>query len=95
MYKRYLYSRNCSGVSRNMQDPELFSRAILDFLFGFFFGLFVRVRLITLRIQIYDVPPYKTYSGVFYISYWIWIGFFGLSSVQTLVYGFYAQTYFE
>ncbi|CAG7875691.1 unnamed protein product, partial [Brassica rapa] len=30
-----------------------------------FFGLPIRVQLITLRIQIFFVPPYKTCSGIF------------------------------
>ena len=48
------------------------------YLFGFFnfFGLPVRVRLITLRILICFVPPYKTHSDIFYISNRIQIGFF-------------------
>ncbi|CAF1789334.1 unnamed protein product, partial [Brassica napus] len=37
---------------------------ILTINFGFF-GLPVRVRLITLRVRIFFVPPYKTRSGIF------------------------------
>ena len=68
------------------------------YLFGFFgffriFGLPVRVRLITLRVRICFVPPYKIHSGIFYISDRVRIGFFGSGSVRISDYGFYAQAY--
>ena len=51
-------------------------------IFGFFwffrfFGLSVRVRLITFRVRICFVPPYKIYSDIFYISDRVRIGFLG------------------
>ena len=42
-----------------------------------FFGLSIRVRLITLRVRIYFVPPYKIHLDIFYISDRVQIGFFG------------------
>ena len=70
------------------------------YLFGFFdffwfFGLSVRVRLITLRVRICFVPRYKIHSDMFYISDRIQIRFFGSGSgsgsVRISEYGFYAQ----
>ena len=47
------------------------------FKFFWFFGLPVRIRLITLRVRICFVPPYKIHSGIFYISDRVRIEFFG------------------